>query len=86
MQSTPNIKRMAERNRILITLDIEAYKKMVGQPNASDEMALCGLHKARYEIVVLPAELRHTSREWLESRGYSRIYGLSWPPVGELPE
>jgi hypothetical protein len=52
----------------------------------SPEAAEAAMHKARYECLAIEPELRHASREWLETHGSTRMRGAPWPPIGELPE
>ncbi len=74
----------AKRNAALAAMDMDYLRSMM--PGASsDDMRLVAGHKARYEIVTMDTALRHESREWLESRGLSRMNG-DWPPKGELPQ
>lgn len=46
------------------------------------EKVLAALHMLRYECVDMPPEYREKSREWLQSRGYGRIYKQPWPEKG----
>jgi len=73
------------RNLALIELDME-YARMVLPGLSSDEVRLAAMHKARYEILSMPPELRHESRAWLEKFGFTRWRQIPWPPAGELPE
>lgn len=78
-------KDIAERNRALANLDMEYARKMF--PGASsDYVRLAAMHKARYEMVSLPAELRHESGLWLRLNGFKRLTGQDLLPEGELPE
>lgn len=75
---------VADRDRALVDLDLGWVRKML--PNLpDDEAGLAALHKARYEVPTMPDELRHASREWLESRGMKRGVDAPWPPQGVLP-
>lgn len=75
----------AERTKALRDLDIAWARK--NMPHASsDEVLMVAMHKARYEDIGIPNELRHESRRWLEERRYSRFAGLPWPADGSLPE
>lgn len=77
--------RLAERNRALKKIDME-YARRTMPGASSDEVRLMAMHKARYEVTAMPARLRHASREWLELRGYRRLYDLPWPADRSLPE
>lgn len=68
----------------LIELDMKYADEML--PEISCEARLVAMHKARYEHINVPAELRHASRAWLEQKGFNRFRQLPWPPAGELPE
>ena len=71
--------------RALMHLDMEYAREMIPEAS-SDEVRLVAMHKARYELVTMPPELRHESRAWLEKFGFNRHKQQPWPPVGELPE
>lgn len=72
------------RNKALTNLDLSYAKGML--PNASDDVLLNAMHKARYECTAVCDQLRHESRAWLESKGSERFGGLPFPPTGELPK
>ncbi len=79
----------AQRRRMLMTMDLTLGRALIqagagGEP-IDDEAVLIAMHKARYEVPDIPDELRHASREWLESRGFDRLRGTPWPPKGVLP-
>ena len=69
----------------LLTLNMEFARKAFPEMSG-DEARLVAMHKARYEITSMPAELRHESRAWLEKFGYHRYQQLPWPPEEVLPE
>ena len=73
-----------ERDKALANLDME-YARRVIPMATSDEVRLIAMHKARYEITSLPAELRHESANWLRERGYKRGTGDPLLPEGRLP-
>lgn len=73
------------RDKAVATLDMEYARKMMPGA-ASDEVRLCAMHKARYEMKRIAPELRHESRAWLEKNGYKRFMDLPWPTEGGLPE
>lgn len=69
----------------LLTLDLNHARRHL--PFASDDqIRLCAMHKARYELTTMPADARHASRDWLERNGYKRLNGADWPPDGMLPD
>ncbi|EJL90454.1 hypothetical protein PMI15_00267 [Polaromonas sp. CF318] len=68
----------------LRTLNIAYFKSQC--PGASDEVALIGLHKARYECREIEASLRLESGEWLRAHGYGRLRVGEILPTGELPK
>lgn len=74
----------------LLTLDIVAGRAAL-LPYAppgyvlTDEVVLVSMHKARYEHRGAPDALRHESRAWLETHGWTRHYGQPWPAPGVLP-
>lgn len=77
------------RNDILRSLDVLGYVGLMLEVEGAlvkPDVALLVMHKARYEVFNMPPELRQESRKWLESRGYTRMYGLPWPAAGSLPE
>ena len=51
----------------------------------TEEEALAGLHKARYETTGIDRSLRHDSRIWLEDNGYNRMWAQPWPFGTQLP-
>jgi len=75
----------AERNKALMTLDMEwAQKRMPGASN--DHVRLMAmLHKVRYECTDLDDSARHTSGEWLRQHGYGRMTGEPLLQEGALP-
>lgn len=75
---------LAERDTALIALDLEWARKR--DPRLTEHALLIGMHKARYECINIPADLREQSRAWLEQYGYLRFEGLPWPDRGVLPE
>ena len=78
-----------KRNEILRTMDVFGFVSLMLDVEGNyinPDVALLTMHKARYEVFSMPRELRNESREWLEKRGYSRMYGLAWPPAGVMPE
>jgi hypothetical protein len=75
---------VAERDAALIALDESYVAKTM--PKANPAIRLLILHKARYEAVNVPAELRHASGKWLRDGGYVRLTGTPVLPEGELPE
>lgn len=75
---------LAKRNKALIDLDLEYARKMI--PGArDDDVLLMSMHKARYSVTTIPAELRHASGAWLRERGLGAMSGPLLPE-GELPE
>lgn len=72
---------MEGRDEAMRTLDT----RVLTNKGASYEVALCALHKARYECTRIEPELRRESRKWLENNGYHRLFGLPWPSNDELP-
>lgn len=74
-----------ERDEALRTLDLGWARKNAPRA-ADDEVLLLALHKTRYEVTTVPAELRHESRRWMEEHGYSRRGGVPWPDAGVLPQ
>ena len=77
---------LVERDKALLSLDLEYARKLFPGAPVDDEVLLNALHKARYECKDLPTEARHESANWLRSRGYGRMAGLPLLPPGELPE
>ena len=76
---------LAERDKALIDLDMDWARRTM--PDVSDDLVrLMALHKARYEVTTLSAELRHTSGQWLRERGLHRFDGTDLLPEGMLPE
>lgn len=76
---------LAERDAALRTMDIAYARKMM--PGASsDDVRLCAMHKARYEMTGMEPELRRESRAWLEERGFGRLNNSQWPADDSLPE
>ena len=77
-----------ERDRVVRTLDVEGARKLHpgGYYADPDSTVLIALHKARYELLHMPAELRHASGAWLRERGYGRMTGGPLLPEGQLPE
>lgn len=73
-----------ERNKAFRTLDLVWARKQVNY--LTDETQLMALHKARYECKAIEPEYRHTSREWLQSRGFGRTFNQPWPAEGVLEE
>lgn len=71
------------RNNALLHLDLNYARELM--PDATDEVRLLSLHKARVEHIFMPSNLRLESIEWLRERGFKRMHGLALPPVGELP-
>lgn len=73
-----------QRDAALIALDIGWARKFM--PGASsDDVRLMAMHKARYELPHLPAEVRHASSDWLRARGHGRMNGAPLLPEGRLP-
>ncbi len=75
---------------ILLTLDLVAGREYLQHfaplgYMLSDEIVLVSMHKARYESNKIPPALRHESRDWLVTHGWTRQYGQPWPARGELP-
>lgn len=78
----------AQRRRMLMTMDTTLGRALIQQGHGAsptEDVILTAMHKARYEVPDIPDELRHESREWLESRGHDRLSGIPWPPKGKLP-
>ena len=71
-----------ESRRMMLEMDIP---KMAADYGLTPEVAEVALHKARFDAVSIPREMRAASREWLESRGYKRMMNMPWPPAGVLP-
>lgn len=82
----------AERNAALIALDIEWARRNAHEnwdPSRNfpgDDVLMTSMHKARVEIVAMPAELRLASVEWLRAGGLLRWNGMALPPPGVLPQ
>jgi hypothetical protein len=74
---------LSERDKALRELDVTFGRE--DMPDITDEIALIGLHKARYETKSIEFELRQESGQWLRARGYKRMGGLELLPAGELP-
>ncbi len=74
-----------KRDNILREADVKALRELM-PPITSDLVAEITLHKARYEVVTMPDDLRQASRAWLEERSYTRLGGMPWPPGKELPD
>lgn len=76
-----------ERDAALIAMDVERMRKLMGMPEHARPLALlAGMHKARYNIPSIPAELRHESAAWLRAHGLTDIHGIPLLPPGQLPE
>ena len=76
---------VVERNMALAELDMNWARRMM--PGASsDFVRLLAMHKARYEITTMPAELRHESGRFLREHFASRMFGMDLLPEGKLPE
>ena len=75
-----------KRNQALITLDVNWAKTLSCNRGLSDETILAGLHKARYECVHIPDELRIESGRWLKQKGLKRLTGESIEVPENLPE
>jgi hypothetical protein len=74
----------AERHRVIMELDTEAFAKTIGHEGLDPTILLIAMHKVRYEMTTIPDEKRHESRAWLEARYLNRMGGKSWPPAGVL--
>lgn len=72
------------RDKAMKNLDVKMAQKLSSRLISYD-VALMGLHKARYEYTDMPRELRHESRHWLAERGYGRMSGRPLLPEGVLP-
>lgn len=73
---------------------IEAFKTMdlswwcehiPGFKHMCRDNQLIAMHMARYENSFIPDDYRQKSREWLEERKLSRVFGAAWPKKGVLP-
>ena len=76
------------QDNAFLTDDLDKFIRTRGKKGnnfPSRKAAEIAFHKMRYEARHIPAEKRHASRVWLETRGFSRWHKLPWPPVGELP-
>ena len=72
--------------QMLIQLSVDDARRLLPEVAAkSDEMIIHILHKTRYENCDVPDKLRHESKDWLVSQGFTRFKGQPWPPEGELP-
>lgn len=70
-----------ERNRILRELDVgAAFNGKLG-----GEIALCALHKARFECTDIEDNLRYDSGAWLFAHGFKRLTGEDIFDGKELP-
>ena len=71
----------AERNRILIELDIPAARRLIGGNSIglSDEGILWGLHKTRLHVPTVPRQLRQQSLDLLRANGFSDLHGQPLP-------
>jgi hypothetical protein len=79
---------LRERHEALRTLDMawaRRQAKAMGARNINDDELLAGMHKARYEVVDMPRELRHESAAWLRERGLGAMGGRPLLPEGKLP-
>lgn len=76
---------VVERDKALLSLDLEYARKLWPVSPADDEVLLTVLHNARYECTSLPASARHESESWLRLRRYGRLAGPLLP-IGELPK
>jgi len=73
-----------EKNKALCELDMVYARDLL--PSAScDYSRLASLHKARYECVEIPRELRHESGLWLKENNFKRMTGEEILPEGVLP-
>jgi len=72
------------RNKALLTMDMEYLREVLPEAS-SDFIREAAGHKARYEIVGMPPELRHASGNWLRKHGLGRSTGSDLLPEGELP-
>lgn len=72
------------RNTALIGLDLD-YARELFPAASSNQVLLASMHKARYEIPAIPAELRHASGNWLREHGFGRFDGSGLLPEGLLP-
>jgi hypothetical protein len=86
MKDSEEIRRnVQERDDALAVMDMEWARK--NMPYAtSDEVRIIAMHKARYECTNLSNLTRQQSKDWLSSRGYSRIDGSKFLPDGEFPD
>lgn len=74
-----------ERFVALVNLDLDwARKAMPGE--SADDVRLVALHRARYESVKVPPELRIESGAWLRERGLLRSNLHPVLPGDKLPE
>lgn len=71
----------AERNRILIELDVAGARRLIGPDVAalSDEGILWGMHKTRLHVKEVPLALRQQSLELLRAQGFSDLHGQPLP-------
>lgn len=62
------------RDHALAKLDMSWARKMM--PDASDDgVRLIAMHKARLEIIDMPADLRKDSARFLHAHGLTRVTG-----------
>ena len=65
---------LEERNKALTELDMDWA--MCQMPDASDEVRLVAMHKARVNCLAVTGNLRKQSAKWLVSKGYSTFCSL----------
>lgn len=85
VRATDAAERVSDEERIRITKELDHVAAKQLFPMMSDEAILPMLHRVRYETTAIEDELRHESRKWLETQGFSRMRGMPWPPMGVLP-
>lgn len=60
---------LKERDRVLLSLDIEGGRTLIQRPEASDEAILAALHKARVDVTAYDDAIRLESAQWLHDHG-----------------
>jgi hypothetical protein len=78
-----------ERLRVLAELDVEKFQEMLAPAalrvlmNVPEEQRretlVISMHRARYELVEMPEEVREESRRFLQAAGVRRLHGAAWP-------
>jgi hypothetical protein len=82
---TPLEQWQAVRDKMLTDLDILTARAILGGTDASDEVLVASIHKARYETVDFDRTLRLESAQWLRDSGLEGLFTKPLLPPGVLP-